>query len=434
MKKKAKISTLRVAIILDPRRQLTNGNFPLRLRVTIGKAQHYFKTTLESTQELFTRAHESKPRTDAKKLRDQIVAIESMAINICDGLVTFTPEAFKKEFFKEATTTNDNDVFSTFRSVIAEFEGEGSIGNANVYKTAMKSVAAFVEGRLKEHSISNRSGKKQPDIKPPKLKFEDITVNWLERYEKALSEVKVAPSTQGIYFRVLRRIVNIERKKNPSLPYPFGKDEFTPPTATKNKRALSIIDVRAIRNYEAQTEPEQRAKDLWIFSYLCNGMNIADIIKLHYKEIKFHSNGCTIEFSRQKTQQKKDKTKILIELDIEPTELIKSIIDRHGNKAKDGYIFPYLNDKDTPQTQYAAKLSLLRLLNKALHRIGENLNLEIDLTTYVARHSYATVMQRNGVSIAEISEALGHAELKTTENYLGGFSHESKRLNSNKLL
>ncbi len=434
MEQQKKISTLHIAVMHDTRRQLKSGNYPFKLRITLNRKRYYFKTALEATEELYIRAYGKKKRADAKELFEQIESIRNTAINICNTLPIFTQEAFERAFFKEATVSDENDVFSVFRCVIAEFEADGHIGNANVYKTTMRSIAAFVNGKLKEHSESNRSGKKQPEIKPPKLPFEEITVKWLKQYEKALSAVQVAPSTQGIYFRVLRRIVNIERKKNQSLPYPFGKDDFTPPTATKNKRALSVTDVRAIRNYEAQSEPEQRAKDLWVFSYLCNGMNVADIIKLHYKEIKFHSNGCTIEFSRQKTQQKKDKTKILIELDIEPTGLIKSIIERHGNKTREGYVFPYLNDKDTPRTQYAAKLSLLRLLNKALRKIGENLNLEIDLSTYVARHSFATVMQRNGVSVAEISEALGHAELKTTENYLGGFSNESKRLNSNKLL
>jgi len=439
MNKKAKISLLRVAVILDNRRPLSGGNFPLKLRITIGKAQHYFKTEFKSTAELFARSQEPKPRTDAKKLREEITAIESSAKDVCDSLPVFTPEAFRCVFYKnaknkKATDKLERDVFSTFRGVIEELQNGGFIGNANIYKTTMRSIAAFCNGKLLEHSQSNKTSKKQAEIKTPKLRFEEITLQWLKRYETALTAVSVSPSTQGIYLRALRRIVNIERKQNPSLPYAFGKDSFTPPTATKNKRPLTIVDVRNVRNYAAQSEPEERAKDLWTFSYLCNGMNIADIIKLRYKEIKFHTDGCTIEFLRQKTQQKNDKTKILIELDTEPTELIKSIIERHGNKTKEGYVFPFLNGLDTPQAQFTAKLSLLRALNKSLRKIGENLGLQIDLTTYVARHSFATVMQRSGVSIAEISEALGHAELKTTENYLGGFSTESKRTNSNKLM
>lgn len=430
-----KISKLRVAMILDKRRELKSGNYPVRTRVTIGKAQYYFVTNIESTEELFERANEPKPQKEAKKLRDEMDSIKSYADTVCKNLPSFTPEAFKKAFYKDATApTTPNGIFDTFKSVIDELESKGKIGNANLYKTSMRSIAAFVDDKLKEHNTSNRSGKKRIETKLPKLKFEQITVKWLEDYQQALTALKVSPSTQGIYLRILRRIINIERKKNPTLSYPFGKDDYTPPTATKHKRALTIEEVRTLRNYEPQTEPEQRAKDLWLFSYLCNGMNVADIIKLQHKEVRFHSKGCTIEFLRQKTQHKNDKSKILIELDNEPAELIKSIIDTHGNQSKQDYLFPYLNDKNTPQAQYTAKLSLLRLLNKSLRKIGKKLNFELDLTTYVARHSFATIMQRSGVSTAEISEALGHAELKTTSNYLDGFSEESKRNNSKKLL
>jgi len=409
-----------------------DGKYTLRLRISTGAKKWYFPAGLSATLELYDRAYKKNPKDDAKDLHIEIEALKTKAESIYKTMHFFEPKAFRALFADNKDT--ERDVFSTFCDVIKELEKGGFIGNANIYKTTMRSIAAFCNGKLLEHSQSNKTSKKQAEIKTPKLRFEEITLQWLKRYETALTAVSVSPSTQGIYLRALRRIVNIERKQNPSLPYAFGKDSFTPPTATKNKRPLTIVDVRNVRNYAAQSEPEERAKDLWTFSYLCNGMNIADIIKLRYKEIKFHTDGCTIEFLRQKTQQKNDKTKILIELDTEPTELIKSIIERHGNKTKEGYVFPFLNGLDTPQAQFTAKLSLLRALNKSLRKIGENLGLQIDLTTYVARHSFATVMQRSGVSIAEISEALGHAELKTTENYLGGFSTESKRTNSNKLM
>ena len=61
--------------------------------------------------------------------------------------------------------------------------------------------------------------------------------------------------------------------------------------------------------------------------------------------------------------------------------------------------------------------------NKALHKIGEKLGIPIDLTTYVARHSYATVLKRSGVSTAIISESLGHSSEKVTQIYLDSFEN-----------
>jgi len=429
-----KTSLSRVAVVLDKRRQLTNGNYPLRLRITNGKQQDYFKIALESPEELYVRSQEPKPRGESKKLREQIEAIESQARSICQNLSTFSTDAFKKAFYNEVTQLVTNDVFVVFNSTIEANIVEGRIGNANMYKSVMRSIAAFESGKLKEHSVSTLKGKKQPDIKFPNLPFETITSQWLKRYIAALNATGASASTQGIYLRTIRSIINIERVKNPNLPQLFGKGKIEIPTSTKNKRALQPETIKTIFEYVPQSEPEQRAKDLWIFSYLCSGINIADVIRLKHNQFSYDDQGCTIEFLRAKTQRKSDKTQIVVELDSQTTTIINGIIERQGNRSKVGYVFPYLNGKTTPQEQYVAKITLIRLLNRSLRKIATALNLSIDLTTYVARHSYATTLLRSGVSVAEISESLGHSDLKTTENYLGGFSKDSKRRNSSNLL
>lgn len=434
MSVKDKYSTLHIAVMFDTRRKLTNGKYPFRLRITLNRVRYYFKISLEATKELFAKSYELKPRNEAKILRDQISAIEVHAKSICDNMSIFTPEAFKNEFFKEVIQTPHNDVFAVFKFAIDSNIAEGRIGNANMYKSVMRSISSFENGKLKEHSESTRKGKKQPEVNFPKLQFESITQQWLKRYIVALNDTGASASTQGIYLRTLRSIINLERANNKNIPQLFGKGKIEIPISTKNKRALPPDAIKSIFDYKTQTEPEQRAKDLWIFSYLCCGLNVADIVQLKYHQLKFDSDGCTIEFIRAKTQRKADKTKIVIELDVETASIISSVIKRHGNRSKDGYVFPYLNGKTTPQDQYLAKVTLIRLLNRSLRKIAENLKLPIDLTTYVARHSYATTLLRSGVSVAEISESLGHSDLKTTENYLGGFSKESKRLNSAKLL
>lgn len=434
-----KISHLRVAMILDKRRKLKSGNYAVRTRVTIGKAQYYFVTNIESTEELFERANEPKPQKDAKKLRDEMDSIKSFAENICTNLPSFTPEAFRNAFYKEATApTTPNNLFDTFKTYIEELETEGRYSTARSYRNAMHSISAYCHNDLSNHRKSKAGGKKKDAPNFKKKKFEEITVKWLKEYSKELKAVGTSNATIGIYCRSLRVVYNYEMKSNPSLTvlYPFGKNKFEIPTARNNKRALSISTIETILSYEPANNQEQRAKDLWVFSYLCNGMNIADVIQLKYEQLKFDADGCSIEFERKKTQRKANKTEIVIELDKEVTSIITSIIERQGNKTKEGYIFPYLNDKNTPKAQYTAKNNLLSLLNESLSHIAENLNIPTDfnLTTYTARHSYATVMLRSGVSVAEISESLGHADLKTTENYLGGFSKETKRKNSSHLL
>lgn len=63
-------------------------------------------------------------------------------------------------------------------------------------------------------------------------------------------------------------------------------------------------------------------------------------------------------------------------------------------------------------------------LNKELHKIAANLKIKEDVTTYVARHSFATVLKKSGVNIGIISQALGHQDIKTTQVYLAQFDDE----------
>jgi site-specific recombinase XerD len=59
-----------------------------------------------------------------------------------------------------------------------------------------------------------------------------------------------------------------------------------------------------------------------------------------------------------------------------------------------------------------------------LESIGRSLGIELKLTTYVARHSYATVLKRSGVSTSIISESLGHSSERVTQIYLDSFDNE----------
>ena len=121
----------------------------------------------------------------------------------------------------------------------------------------------------------------------------------------------------------------------------------------------------------------------------------------------------------------RQKTGKLISFQLHPTalEIIRKYFqDEHS---PDDYIFPILKSKVhiTATQQYSRVKRVTRLVNRYLKIIGEHLNLPIPLTTYVARHSYATVLKRSGVSTAIISELLGHSSEKITQIYLDSFEN-----------
>ena len=138
--------------------------------------------------------------------------------------------------------------------------------------------------------------------------------------------------------------------------------------------------------------------------------------------------GDEICFYRQKTIR---TSKIKREIQAMITPEMQVIITRWGNKDKspDNIIFPYLNGKETAMQEKKIILDVTKRTNKRLKIIGKAVGIE-GLTTYTARHSYATVLKRSGANIAFISESLGHSDLKTTENYLASFEKEERKKNA----
>ncbi len=157
----------------------------------------------------------------------------------------------------------------------------------------------------------------------------------------------------------------------------------------------------------------QLAKDLFLFSYLCSGMNFTDIANLKPDYI----SGNQLQYIRQKTSQ---KINVLLVPDA-----INLLLKYKANSESSGYSFPILNSqihKTAKQKQYRIH-KVLGQTDKGLKRIAELCKIKINLTSYVARHSFATILKNSGVNIALISEALGHSELSTTQIYLDSFEN-----------
>ena len=160
-----------------------------------------------------------------------------------------------------------------------------------------------------------------------------------------------------------------------------------------------------------------------MFLYLCNGINIADFVRLKYSNIE---NG-EIFFVRQKTvRTSREQGEIRIVI----TEPIQRIINEYGNPYEpDNYIFPILKGGESALIVNNKIRYLTRVINKHMGKIGKELEIS-RLSTYSARHAWATVLKREGASIAYISEGLGHSDLKTTQSYLDSFEKEERVKNA----
>ena len=230
-----------------------------------------------------------------------------------------------------------------------------------------------------------------------------------------------------MYLRSLRTLFNSAIFNNDILPalYPFRrneneKDKYEIPEGNNIKKALLLSEIEKIFTY--QTEPgtiKDKSKDYWIFIYLSNGINVKDLCLLKYKDI----DGDNLKYIRAKTVRQKKEKKIQVVLLPET----KAIIEKWGNKKKDEdrYVFPELNGKETPERKRQMIQQLTHVINDNMKNIAKDLEITKPVTTYSARHSFATVLKRSGASIAVISEMLGHNSLKTTQSYLDSFEDDT---------
>ena len=245
------------------------------------------------------------------------------------------------------------------------------------------------------------------------IPFSDIDIAWLKRYELWMKEQNLSVSTISTRIRHLRAIFNLDivehSIKNDC--YPFRAYKVSRLNRQTAKRAISKKDIQKVIRYQGHTAMERLAIDVFTFSFVNAGINFIYIGKLKHSNIRDYK----LFYNREKT-----KKLISVPQQAKAIEIITKYKDE-----KSPYVFPILSPFHKTEVQIANRLhKVLAKINKYLKKIGEKLRLPLPLTTYVARHSYATVLKRAGVSTAIISESLGHSSEKITQVYLDSFDNE----------
>ena len=213
--------------------------------------------------------------------------------------------------------------------------------------------------------------------------------------------------------------------------YPFGPGKYVIPAGENVKKALSRNDIEKLKAYQPLPGTmEQRGLDLWLFSYYCNGMNITDICGLTWGQVNLKES--KLCFVRQKTARSNKQNSITITAYLNPQTL--ATIERWGTKDRqpNKYVFPFLSTELegeilTPQRKKFIVQQVIKLTNKWVNRIAESLGIDVDVTSYTARHTYATILLKSNAPLSMISKSLGHTNLKTTESYLGSFDDEEAK-------
>jgi len=402
-----------ISIYLDTRRAKANNLYPVKLRVftSTPRKQKLYQTKIDLTEKEFNSAwNTSKPRGEHKTLRKQLQALESKANDIGDSLRPFTFDQFEKRLYRNAG--DGINVSYHYKQIIKDYTKRGQIGTASSYDLSSKSLTDFAK------TAKNQQFEK--------LTLYDISPDWLKDFEYFMVEVKGRSiTTVGIYLRALRAIFNkaIDEKEIDRDYYPFGKRKYQIPATRNVKKALSKDQLSVLYKSTPQNSHQQKAKDFWFFSYSCNGMNIKDIALLKYSDIKDDK----IEFYRAKTKltSKANLKPITVYLN----DFTKDIIERYGNKEiiPNNYVFNVLTKGLDPMKQKTKIQAFTRSINQHIKKLCIANDLPKEISTYWARHSFATNAVRNGASLEFIQESLGHSDLKTTQGYFAGFDSATKK-------
>jgi integrase/recombinase XerD len=389
-------------LYLDKRRKTNQKTYPIKVRVSQQHIRKYYSIGLYSTVEDWKKITTTHPRGELKNLKDKANNELQKVCTFIINMKQFSFRRLEKDYFGKTPT--DNILVHLFKVHIDALNAEGRISSGECYYNAMSSLKRFKES----------------------IRMEDITPKFLSNYEAWMLSKKNSITTVGIYLRSLRTIINIAKEQQliSGDDYPFGKRKYQIPQGRNIKKSLTQQEIEKIFNHKTcDFSSEDKAKDFWIFSYLANGMNIKDICKLKYKNLVHN----LLLFQRAKTERFNRGAPIFVNVIVNP--IMQKIISKWGNtnKSSENFIFPILPDDLSPKQEREAIKSFIKSVNNGMSKITTAVGIETRVTTYSARHSFATTLRNSGIPIGFIKESLGHKNIQTTEHYLDAYPEETRK-------
>ena len=314
-----------------------------------------------------------------KQIDKDLVKIEKCINRLVQEDAPFTVERIIELY----TVPEGNYTFLLYgKELLVELRKIGKVRTAGTYQSALNSF---------ERYLNNRGD----------VSLDALDSNQMIAYESWLKGNGICPNTSSYYMRNLRAIYNraVEQgfvaQQNPFKHVYTGIDKT-------RKRAVSLDVVREIRDLNLTKKSLVFARDIFLFSFYTRGMSFVDMAFLKKKDLQ---NGI-LTYRRHKTGQ---------QLFIKWEKPMQELIDKYDT-SDIPYLLPIIRNNGMDEWhQYQNEA---HRINRNLKHIGKQIGLGIPLTTYVARHAWASIAQSKNVSLPVISEALGHDSEQTTRIYL----------------
>jgi site-specific recombinase XerD len=403
-------------IVLWKYQKNKNGESPIFIRIIEERKSRYIKTGLYALEDDWD-FKESRFKTKYRKVEDLEKAegnllnnelldkkqreAEKLIKELMRDDKLISSEQVKQEIVK-AKNVGKQSVLRFIDHIILEKNNSNKLGTAATYKDLNRALKKFLT-----------------QISKSDISFKEITITFLRSFEHDFKSRNVKETSISVYMRTLRAVFNraIEEGICKKEMYPFDTYKVSQLNTQTTKRAIRKEDIEKIKGIELTEDSRMfHSRNYFLFSYYNRGINFSDIAFLKWENIR--ENRMT--YVRLKTN---NPFNILL---LEPAIQIINHYKANFYFGANSYIFPILNvERHTNLTSIKNRIhKLLTQTNQDLKELGNMVGIEIPLTTYVARHTYATVMKKSGQSTSIISEALGHDSERTTQIYLDSFEND----------
>lgn len=275
-------------------------------------------------------------------------------------------------------------LFCFMREVIARLVQLGKYRTAEIYDTVLRSFSAF------------RSGE---DLPP-----DEVDADVIQLYEAYLLGGGLVRNTTSFYMRTLRAVYNRAVEKGLTVQRDPFRHVYTGVDKTV-KRAIPLKSIRKIRDLDLSFKPSlEFARDMFLFSFYTRGMSFVDMAYLKRKDLQ---NG-VLTYCRHKTGQR---------LHIKWEKCMQEIFDKYpsGNAT---YMLPIIKKVGCTDEERRQYCNVRRLVNNRLKEVSKMAGLDVNLTMYVSRHSWASAARQRNIPLRVISEGMGHDSEMTTQIYL----------------
>jgi len=291
---------------------------------------------------------------------------------------------------KDSHKTERLAVLDYMERQINAMKATNRLGTARNYSRARNSLRTFLDG----HDVS----------------FKRMDESLIMSYNNWLECRGVVKNTISFYMRILRAIYNKAVKDCIAKQNSPFKNVYTGIDNTR-KRALDENVIKKIMMLDLKDSPTLTlSRDIFIFSYCMRGMSFVDIAFLRRQNF----DGNYISYRRKKTGQ---RLTVLVE------PCIARIIRRYAESSEGSpYIFPIISS-DNPEDAYRQYQTALGYHNRKLKELAKRANVNLPLSSYWARHTWATVARNHNIPVSVIGAAMGHSSEKTTLIYLASLEN-----------